>query len=638
MKRDTTVHLSKGYITSLDGLRAIAVLIVLFFHAGFDNFKGGFIGVDIFFVLSGFLITSNIIRDIEHNKWSFSEFYLKRVARLFPALFTVLLATLVASYFILGADELTRLGKSGIYASMSVSNIFFWSESGYFDHSAQFKPLLHTWSLSVEEQFYLVWPSLIFLLFIKKSRRVVLVGLTLLTITLLAFTIYVENLDSSAVFFLTPFRVFQFYLGALVALIGVSLNGKIKELLSLFSVAIIIILVVVISKSSGMFLTMALPALAAAVFIFGSRTRLIEGIFSTPLLVWIGQRSYSIYLVHWPIFVLYKTSNHSNLSEFEMIILVLFSIITGALLTKFVENPFRFRGTFQTVQRARIIAGIVMMMLSIIVLSAHYYGEKGYPSRVSNEIKDLVKNHSKKWKTRQRELRTGVCNIILDNSTVNDFNVEVCLETPPNKKSYLVLGDSYASGAYLILKKAYPDINFGQLTIPGCHIRSDRDFNDQLNDKDSKCRTLYKKAIENFSNFDYKGVVIASRWQKGRLYQIDNLIRDFEKENLDIILFSHRQKFDREVKDVLLSSSSVKSAFEKINNMTSSINYDLNEKIIKRFSKKVKAVNILALQCPVMCDILDNDGNLIYLDDEHFSVKGANMISKRLVNKYPNLF
>ena len=156
--------IEKAYRPDLNGLRGLSVLLVLFFHLDLEYFKGGFLGVDVFFVLSGYFISKNILFDIENKKFSFLVFYQKRIRRLFPALFTTLLLTLVAGYFYLTANNYERLASSAQYSVFSLSNFFFYLETGYFDTSSKLKPLLHMWSLSVEEQFYLFWPLLLFII------------------------------------------------------------------------------------------------------------------------------------------------------------------------------------------------------------------------------------------------------------------------------------------------------------------------------------------------------------------------------------------------------------------------------------------------------------------------------------------
>lgn len=165
------VHRLDTYRTDIDGIRALAVLAVLLFHFQFEDFVGGYVGVDVFFVISGFLITGQILKELRTDTFSFVEFYKRRVRRLFPALFCMLLATLVAGTFLLAPEPLEALGESSLFAVFSLSNLLFYSQSGYFDSDSIQKPLLHTWSLGVEEQFYLFWPLFLFLIFIPVKKR-----------------------------------------------------------------------------------------------------------------------------------------------------------------------------------------------------------------------------------------------------------------------------------------------------------------------------------------------------------------------------------------------------------------------------------------------------------------------------------
>ena len=227
--------LKNKYRSDIDGLRAIAVLAVLFFHLEIPYFGGGFVGVDIFFVISGFLITRLIKGEIDNTgSFDFKRFYVRRIRRLFPALFVTLLSTAIVSAFVFSPSHLERFGGALSSALLSVSNFYFWLESDYFDLSAILKPLLHTWSLSIEEQFYLIWPvSLFFLIKLKKKwvAPFVLLFATLVSLYLnfvfadgnvQLINQYVPFLEDkinhgrSTIFFLMPFRIFEFAIGGLL--------------------------------------------------------------------------------------------------------------------------------------------------------------------------------------------------------------------------------------------------------------------------------------------------------------------------------------------------------------------------------------------------------------------------------------
>src|SRR5262245_7794104 len=205
----------------IDGLRAIAVGGVLLCHFRSPWFAGGYAGVDVFFVISGCVITRQILRDLEGGAFSFAGFYARRSRRIYPALLVTLVGSLLVGAVLFSPDRLEELGSSVVAAALSVSNILFWSQQGYFDTSAILKPLLHTWSLGVEEQFYLLWPLL--LVALAKSNRV-LIGLVLLLAVSLGANVAFEG-HSSSIFFLLPFRAFEFAIGGLAVKIEKAISG-----------------------------------------------------------------------------------------------------------------------------------------------------------------------------------------------------------------------------------------------------------------------------------------------------------------------------------------------------------------------------------------------------------------------------
>ncbi|WP_028302540.1 acyltransferase family protein [Oceanospirillum beijerinckii] len=200
-----------SYRLDIDGLRALAVLLVLGFHLNLELISGGHIGVDAFFVLSGFLITSILVEQISQNQFSIRQFYLRRIQRLFPALYTTVLLTFIAAAFILLPNNFEQFARSAIAAIFSLSNVLFWAESGYWDIASESKPLLHTWSLGVEEQFYLVWPVL--LLVLIRLKLPVLRILTAITALGFLLSYFYSQFDLSGAFYLLPARVFQFSAG-----------------------------------------------------------------------------------------------------------------------------------------------------------------------------------------------------------------------------------------------------------------------------------------------------------------------------------------------------------------------------------------------------------------------------------------
>lgn len=208
-----------GYRADIDGLRAVAVLSVVAAHAGINRLAGGFVGVDVFFVISGFLITGLIVRDLQRGRFSLIGFWVRRARRILPALFVVTIATIAAGWFVLLPVDFAGLGKSIVAMLLFVSNVLFWRETGYFETDSQFKPLLHTWSLSVEEQFYLLLPLLLQVLARMKSARPVVTFLVFVTVASFAASVYGTYRHPGGTYYLLPTRAWELFAGSLLALV-----------------------------------------------------------------------------------------------------------------------------------------------------------------------------------------------------------------------------------------------------------------------------------------------------------------------------------------------------------------------------------------------------------------------------------
>ncbi|MAM88572.1 MAG: acyltransferase [unclassified Hahellaceae] len=352
------------YMPHIDGLRAVAVLSVLLFHLDLSWIRGGFVGVDVFFVISGFLITALIKREIESsNRLDFKRFYIRRFWRLAPAFLTVLAFTTLGAVLLLSPMHLERYGASVVSALLSLSNIYFFTEGGYFDFAAQLKPLLHTWSLSIEEQFYLLWPVTMLLCFKAGLMRWMPALLALLT----AFSLYLNVVFSdgqtalidamftrlepftdgkNTIFFLLPFRIFEFAIGAgLVWAINIRVRQQIV-VDAIFWFGLAALAACFYRYREWMLFPSffgVVPCIAAAMIIYAGGEARGRQVLTNPFALWFGLISYSLYLVHWPLIVFTKyVQAHAELSMFAVIVLGLASIVLGWLLHKFVETPWRF--------------------------------------------------------------------------------------------------------------------------------------------------------------------------------------------------------------------------------------------------------------------------------------------------------
>ena len=312
------------YRADIDGLRAIAVLPVVLFHFGFSTFAGGFVGVDVFFVISGFLITSLIVVEIDESRFSIVRFYERRIRRIFPALFLVIIVTSIASAIILLPNDLKRYAKSVVAADWFFSNFEFWREAGYFDVDAHQKPLLHTWSLAVEEQFYLIFPPFLLLAARYLRRRYLLIIMPIFVLSL-TFSIWAVYAKPSLAFYLTPSRMWEIMLGAWLALIPWEAGKRFIPpsgygLLTLLGIGMIAYGVFTFSANTPFPGAMALlPCGGAALVIFGGQNHpsMVSRLLATGPLVFVGKISYSLYLWHWPLIVLaaYPFAGETPLSE-----------------------------------------------------------------------------------------------------------------------------------------------------------------------------------------------------------------------------------------------------------------------------------------------------------------------------------
>jgi peptidoglycan/LPS O-acetylase OafA/YrhL len=341
------------YRPEIDGLRAIAVAAVILFHAGFPLFSGGFIGVDVFFVISGFLITSIVVGDLNKGTFSVINFYERRARRILPALFTVMATCLPFAYYLLSPDDLKDFAQSLAAICLFASNVLFWGESGYFDTEADLKPLLHTWSLAVEEQFYVVFPLLLLAAWklVRKAIPIIIVG-----VAVVSFFISVEQVIAypSAAFFLLPSRAWQLLVGALAALVverwqsaavrqsSVRLANETLGWVGMAMIALPLFLFDKRTPFPGLNATLPTLGTAIVLLVSSSGTR-VGHLLSWKPLVGLGLISYSAYLWHQPLFAFTKHALLADLSAGLAIGLCAVTIVLAHLSWRYVEQPFRDR-------------------------------------------------------------------------------------------------------------------------------------------------------------------------------------------------------------------------------------------------------------------------------------------------------
>ncbi len=340
------------YRSEIDGLRALAVVPVILFHAGFQAFSGGFVGVDVFFVISGYLITTILLADMQAGNFSIVHFYERRVRRILPALFVVMFVSFVFAWFSLLPRDMKQFSEGIVAASAFASNFFFWHASGYFDTATQLQILMHTWSLSVEEQYYVVFPVLLFLAW-RLGRRGIAVLLVAGAISSFLLSQYTSTKYPVFDFYWLPTRVWELMTGALVALYYTDHNIKKHKYLhseagSLLGFALIVYSVFAYDRHTpfpGVY-TLAPVTGAALIIVFTTRETLVAKVLGSRYLVGIGLISYSAYLWHQPLFAFARRYFLVEPGNVLMSALALLSFPLAYLTWRFVERPFRNRHRF----------------------------------------------------------------------------------------------------------------------------------------------------------------------------------------------------------------------------------------------------------------------------------------------------
>ena len=376
------------YRSEIDGLRAVAVLPVILFHAGVGLFSGGFVGVDIFFVISGYLITSILVADIERGEFSILRFYERRARRICPALFLVIAACIPFAWLWMGPDEMRNFGESIISVVFFVSNVLFWREDGYFSAPAELKPLLHTWSLAVEEQYYLFAPVCLFLLW-RYGRRTVFWATLGTAAASLALSEWGWRFAPTANFYLTPFRVWELLAGSLC---GLAMSGrtplgarvlKPNEGLAALGLGLIVFAIFGFDATTpfpGLYALVPVGG-AALIILFAREGTFVARLLSVRALVGIGLISYSAYLWHQPLLAFARIRSLAAPPETLMLALAALSLVLAYFSWRFVEQPFRRGKASLLPSRNAVFTASVGVGTLFVALGAFASLSHGIPGR-----------------------------------------------------------------------------------------------------------------------------------------------------------------------------------------------------------------------------------------------------------------
>jgi len=462
------------YQAHIDGLRAIAVLSVIFYHLDIAGFSGGFVGVDVFFVISGYLISGLILKEIENTgSFSFKHFYLRRARRLLPAFITTLALSSLLALGLFSSQALQAYGEEMLAALTSLANLYYWLNSGYFSPEADTRTLLHTWSLSVEEQFYLIWPLVLFLIYRAFGTATIPAALRILFLISLAMNIVfvVTELEwfpqqSGSIFFLTPFRAYEFLIGAAAVFIRkrISIADHFQELLFLFGAISLILVIgqyqIFLSTtqyepltpgtllSSNLFRDTFLASIATLALILTEQSKLSRTLIQSSWIVFIGCLSYTLYLVHWPVLVFLQYYLFADVTGLNVLIALAMTGGISLLIYFYIEKPIRFANRHMNNSKSDSLDNntYIFQYNRLFILSC-------FSSMVLLALVSIILVYSNglsrfKSETYPIDQRYAKLSTACEIDHLESSNCDLSL---PNQ--ILVLGDSHALDAYNIISE-----------------------------------------------------------------------------------------------------------------------------------------------------------------------------------------
>jgi peptidoglycan/LPS O-acetylase OafA/YrhL len=654
------------YRPDIDGLRAVAVIPVVLFHAGVPIFGGGYVGVDVFFVISGYLITSIIAAEIDRGSFSIFGFYQRRIRRIFPVLVVVMSFCVAVGYLIFAPSDFQSLGKSVLAASLFVSNIFFWKEVGYFEAPASEKPLLHTWSLAIEEQFYLFFPVFLYLLsrHFRRIRTPATVAICLLSF--MAATILV-NYHPSATFFLGFSRAWELLVGCLLAL-GVvrPLRNPIANSAAAFVGLVLVVAPIFLYSSLTRFpgASALPPVIGTALLILSGQTNptRVHFVLSTSPFTAVGKASYSLYLWHYPLLAFGKYVTLGKPDGDAIAVICLVSIIISFLSLQFVERPFRAPSRSFRIGRTITVGAVCMAFLA--ATGGFIDLDQGLSMRLDLTSKRLMDSERDKYRHHMQCLS-------LENKIVTPQ--QACkLGARDVQPNILLWGDSHAVVTATALESAAIRRHSAFLLAASVDCPIGIGFSINTHGAPAFVRTPgyrycghYNSAMLNFAiqHPSLKIIVLSSRWSNWRIGEpgspaetpVDIRLRDFTgiaispQDNKRI--FAHG--FESLIQKLTAAGKTIwivgpiplpkvrvpQALFIKHLGFTTS-GFDVsraafrkqNQWILSFFGKIAKRYPVhfiwpdIALCSQEICPVSEG-GRPIYFDDNHLSIFGAEKTS-----------
>ncbi|QWD66558.1 acyltransferase family protein [Polynucleobacter sp. MWH-Aus1W21] len=663
-----------SYRPDIDGLRAVAVVSVLGYHFFPTWLKGGFIGVDIFFVISGYLISLIIFHALKNNEFSFIGFYSNRIRRIFPALLIILFSSLILGWFVLLADEYAQLGRYVVGASSFMTNLMLLGDSGYFDSAAEKKPLLHLWSLAIEEQFYLIWPFLIWTAW-KLRFNLIFIIIIILVLSLI-FNIAIVQADPITAFYSPLSRFWEIILGGVLAWFcafkGAHKNPKKylsakyfhivnkceailagagwRNIQSLIGLILIVVSVFMFTKDLAFPGYWALiPASAAILLIVAGRDAWVNRVFlSHPSLVWVGVISYPLYLWHWVLLSMVRGLEGELPSRNVRLSIIAVSVLLAWLTYELIEKPIRFK-----LYKKSAIITLALLMIFTALLGLYVYKDNGFEIRSRHQKFSAYIDS-----IRRTEMQAECFEIPYAYKISDKWFCE--LGDKQSAATIFAYGDSHALSLIPVLEQyaLNKKIKILFAGTSGCPsllgIQSMRRGNGI---ETYNCRKLNDRIFSYVRSNGIKSVILANRWvyYSGSIVT-PNEINYISRDELEPInIESSRRDFSWALQNTIAKYSEigvkvylvedtprqlvlprdilVKAGPSDVEINKFSVSRDLHEQNqsyvnaeIRKHDDKASIINFDKLICNLEICPLAKDGQFLYFDSDHLGVYGSHLL------------
>ncbi len=639
--------MKKKYFNKIDGIRGMAVILVLFYHSGIKIFNGGYIGVDIFFLISGFIITFTILQDKENKKFSLLKFFEKRFRRILPVLLITILVSLLAGLFILPYEELTSLADSSLYNLFFLSN-YYYSEfkSEYFSTSSFFLPLIHTWSISIEMQFYFVCFLIFYLLKYKKSHLFIMISLSLISILICQFSgnlkfeyPYFENEfllfnQANIGSFFQPFgRFWEFSLGSILGIL--IFNNKLRFVKNFYFEIIGILILfssfILFNNIKGIpNISLIIPLIATKLLILVSLNNDKNfSILNNLVLRFFGKLSYSIFIIHQPLYVYLRYLIPANSSYLILPITIILTIFFSTVSWSLIEKPFRDSKKIKT-----SFFYIIILLLSFLIIIISYIFKKQII--LLDNYKNIEKYYDNViFSQNEHKIERENYFRIYRNKSYDNLQFR--------KKNILIIGDSLAEGLFIALNEnaeRYKNASFHHLDFN----TNFNHFSKNLNFNDPQYNFLNNNNL--FKSSEY--VLITKRFSSNDVKYLPFLLDFLKAKNKKIIITDYRRYFFGYFEDplfyILKNQRYIdKKIYERkkidgilfnlLEDPPSYINHKI-ESIAKRYNAKfIKYSDINCDNKYRRCFSMTPDGNNIYFAQNHYTLRGARFIGKIIFQK-----